>query len=75
MEVLEKYNQYRRDCSIDLRCEGCGAERTNAGAYDDRNFWDNVVPAMKCEACGESTNSLGLETAVVPTKYAEDEVV
>ena len=75
MKVLRKYNQHRRDCSIDLKCEGCGAERTNRSAYDDRNFWDNVVPDMRCDECDESTNSLGLKAAVMPTRYAAHQVV
>lgn len=75
MKVVKKYDQFRRDCKCDLRCEGCGAETTNFGAYDDRNYWDNVIPAQRCEKCGESTNSLGVEKEVIPTKYAAHEVV
>ena len=71
MKVLKKYNQIRRDCWADLECEGCGHKHTYKSAYDDRYFWDNVIPATKCEECGESTNSLGLEKGTMPTKYPE----
>lgn len=74
MKVIKKYNQHRRDCTVDLECEGCGATATRR-AYDDRNMWDNVIPAWECEKCGESTNSLGVEKEVIPTKYAAYEVV
>ena len=75
MKVTNKYNQYRRDCSCDLECESCGYKETDEYAYDDRNFWDNVIPNRKCESCGKSTNDLGLEPAPVQTRYADYEVV
>lgn len=74
MRIIRKHSQHRRDCKVDLECEGCG-EVVTRGAYDDRNMWDNVVPNWKCEKCGESTNSLGEEVAVMPTKYKAHEVV
>jgi len=75
MKVVRKYNQHRRDCWVDLECEGCGHKRTYRSAYDDRNFWDNVVPNMKCEKCGETTVSLGEKPVKIQTKYAEREIV
>jgi hypothetical protein len=71
MKVLKKYNQHRRDCWVDLECEGCGDKETYKSAYDDRNFWDNVVPEFKCKKCGESTNTLGAEKQAMSTKYPE----
>lgn len=53
MKVIKRYNQHRRDLIIDMVCEGCEAKDTYDGAYDDRNFWDNVVPAFKCKKCGK----------------------
>lgn len=75
MKVLIKYNQHRRDCWTDLECEGCGHKYTYKGAYDDRNFWDNVIPNKKCKACGKSTNDLGLKPQNIGTKYNEEEEV
>lgn len=75
MIVLKKYNQHRRDCSIDLECENCGHKETDKRAYDDRNFWDNVIPNCDCEKCGKSTKSLGLSPAHTSTKYSAFEVV
>ena len=43
--------------------------------YDDRNFWDNVVPAFKCEKCGKSSNDLGIKPEPIPTMYSEYEVI
>lgn len=71
MKVTKRYNQFRRDLSIDMECEGCKATATYDSAYDDRNFWDNVVPNFKCEKCEKSTKDLGLETEIIPTKYPE----
>lgn len=71
MRVTKKYNQHRRDCTIDMKCEGCGNEQTYGGAYDDRNFWDNVVPNFKCDKCKRSTKDLGLKTEDRQTRYPE----
>ena len=71
MKVIRKYDQYRRDCNIDMECEGCGSKKTYNSAYDDRNFWDNVVPNFKCDNCKKSTKDMGLKPEHRPTKYPE----
>ena len=75
MKVTRIYNQNRRDCTADLECEGCGAKRTASNAYDDANYWDNVVPNFKCEKCGKSTNDMGATPTKIKTRYAANEVV
>lgn len=75
MKVTNKYNQHRRDCSCDLECEGCGYKETNKHAYDDRNFWDNVIPNRKCGECGKSSKDLGVKIESVQTRYGDYEVV
>jgi len=65
----------RRDLSIDLECESCRAKDTRSSAYDDRNYWDNVVPNFKCPKCGKSSNDIGTETELMQTRYSEYEVV
>lgn len=75
MKVIKRYNQFRRDLSIDMECEDCGQKETYTHAYDDRNFWDNVIPNWKCKSCGKSTKDLGLEAEIMPTKYSEHEVI
>jgi uncharacterized Zn finger protein len=71
MRVTKRYDQHRRDLKIDMQCEDCGAADTYKRAYDDRNFWDNVVPSFHCKQCGKSTKELGLEAEIMPTKYPE----
>ena len=71
MRVLRIYNQNRRDCHVDLECENCGKKVTDKDGYDDRNFWDNVIPDYKCDKCGRSTNSLGLRKEKIATRYPE----
>lgn len=73
MKVIQKYNQHRRDLSINMECEECGTKDTYSGAYDDRNFWDNVVPDFKCENCGKSTNDLGEKIEFIETRYSAHE--
>ena len=58
--------------ACDLECEECGNHKTNYSAYDDRNYWDNVIPAQKCNACGKSTNDVkSTIKQKIPTKYPE----
>lgn len=71
MKVTRRYNQHRRDLSIDMECENCGTSATYRNAYDDRNFWDNVVPSFKCLQCGKSTKDLGLDVEIMPTRYPD----
>lgn len=71
MKVTRRYNQHRRDLHIDMVCEGCGAEDTDNSAYDDENFWVNVVPNFKCKNCGKSTKDLGLDAEDTHTRYPE----
>ena len=75
MKVIKRHNQSRRDLTIDVECEGCGHKETIGSAYDDRNYWDNVVPNFKCEKCGKSSKDLGAEIQPIQTKYAAHEVV
>ena len=71
MRLLRKYNQYRRDCTIDAQCENCSETKEGIEAYDDDNYWVNVLSDMKCESCGETTKSLGIQQEVIVTKYPE----
>lgn len=75
MKFLRKYNQFRRDCDCDLECENCGNLETIKDAYDDRNYWDNVVPNFKCSKCEKSSNDLGIKPIEVATKYADYETI
>lgn len=71
MQVTKRYNQHRRDLSIDMECENCSTTDTYKRAYDDYNFWANVVPNFKCKVCGKSSNDLGVKPKTTATKYRE----
>jgi len=73
MKVIKRYNQTRRDLTIDVQCENCSHIQTVGGAYDDRNYWDNVVPSFKCKECGKSSNDIGTKPEYIQTKYPEGE--
>lgn len=75
MKVTKRYNQHRRDLTIDMECESCKATDTYGNAYDDTNFWVNVVPDFKCPKCGKSSNDLGLKPEDTHTKYEAWEVI
>lgn len=72
---LKRINdQHRRDFRGEFECENCGAVESKSG-YDDRNFHENVTPAMQCKSCGESTNSLDSQVQPVETRHSEGDVV
>ena len=64
MRIKQITDRSRRDFNAIYECESCGATRKGYG-YDDANFHRNVIPAMKCERCGESSN-VQTSTATIP---------
>lgn len=69
MKVTRRFNQYRRDLSIDLECENCPSKNSVTNAYDDTYYWTQVVPDMKCTNCSKSSNDLGIRPESIGTKY------
>ena len=57
MKLTKTYGWLRRDFSYDAICEHCGNEEKNISGYDDTNYYENVIPGMKCKKCGESSKS------------------
>lgn len=57
MKITNTYNWNRRDFSFDATCEHCGGVDKKNYGYDDANYYNNVVPDIKCSNCGESSNS------------------
>ena len=70
MKIKRITDQHRRDFTALYECEGCGNISTGSG-YDDRNFHDNVIPAMKCPACGKSGRDLNADYRPLMTMYPE----
>ena len=52
MRIKEIVSQSRRDFSAVYECEHCG-HTTSGDGYDDAYFHTNVIPMMKCPACGK----------------------
>lgn len=71
MRVTKRYNQHRRDLTIDMECEGCKAQETYGRAYDDANFWVNVVPNFKCKKCNKSSVDMKITPTDIHTRYPE----
>jgi len=55
MKIKEIKSQMRRDFIAVYECEHCSFEREGSG-YDDANFHQNVIPAMKCPKCGKTAS-------------------
>lgn len=53
MKIKEITSQSRRDFWAIYECEHCAATERGSG-YDDANFHRNVIPQMKCKACGKT---------------------
>lgn len=53
MKIKEIELQSRRDFHAIYECEHCGETERGSG-YDDTNFHQNVIPAMKCKVCGKT---------------------
>ena len=71
MRIKQITSQHRRDFTAVYECEHCGHTHT-AGGYDDANFHENVVPDMKCPACG--LKAANANQALAP-KYPAHQVV
>ncbi|MEG1896539.1 MAG: hypothetical protein RR162_09895 [Oscillospiraceae bacterium] len=67
MRIKEITYQHRRDFEAIYECEHCGHSFAKRG-YDDANFHQNVVPAMKCPKCGKTA---GENYRPLTTKYPE----
>lgn len=72
MKITKTYGWNRRDFYYDAECEHCGEKTTNNSGYDDFNYYNNVVPDIKCKSCGESSNSKkieGVPEALITPRY------
>lgn len=73
MRLTKILRQNRRDFQGEYQCEFCGNVYKNTGmdSYDDRYYYDNVIPHMTCSVCGKSTVSENGTIEHTPTKYPE----
>ena len=71
MRIKEITVQFRRDFQAIYECEHCKLECKGTG-YDDRNFHDNVIPAMECPKCGKRAPD---SYRPLTTKYKDHEVI
>ena len=65
MKIKTITNQNRRDFSAVYECEHCGHEKAGRG-YDDANYHQNIIPAMKCDECDKTA---GDDYRPLATKY------
>lgn len=67
MKIKQIIHRYRRDFRAVFECEHCGYTAERWG-YDDANFHQNVIPAMKCPKCGKTADE---NYRALSTKYPE----
>lgn len=66
MRITNTYDWHRRDFRYDAECEFCGHKTRKNSGYDDSNYYNNVLPDMKCSECGKSTKEHGDHEKVTP---------
>ena len=71
MKIRDILSQNRRDFTAIYVCEHCGHAERSWG-YDDGNFHQNVIPAMKCAECGKTAAD---NYRPIATKYHDSETV
>lgn len=71
MKIKTITSQYRRDFTAIYECEHCGFSETGPG-YDDANFHNNVIPAMKCPTCGKTADA---SYRPLTPRYSADQVI
>jgi hypothetical protein len=71
MKIKSIESQSRRDFYAVYECEHCGHTKRGSG-YDDANFHNNVIPAMKCEKCDKTATD---DYRPLAPKYAAHVVV
>jgi ribosomal protein L37AE/L43A len=67
VKIKKILDQHRRDFTAVYECEHCGTTREGPG-YDDANFHQKVIPAMRCGECGEKAPE---DYRALTTKYPE----
>lgn len=53
MKVINIYNIFRNDCTMDCECEHCGHVEVDNSAYNDNYYIKTVVPNRHCKNCGQ----------------------
>ena len=53
-EIIDRDERDENEFSAIYECEHCGVEYLGYG-YDspDNNFYNNVIPKIKCQKCGK----------------------
>ena len=77
MKIIETYSWSRRDFLYDAECEHCKRISKRNTGYDDSNYYNNVLPDIKCQNCKESSNSKlsNLPKTIVLPKYNENQII
>lgn len=65
MKIKSIKSQHRRDFTAEYECEHCNHIYEGYG-YDDANFHNNVIPNMKCDNCGQSSNGVASSSPTIP---------
>lgn len=70
MKITEYLSHHSNDFTATVECEHCGHTAKLTTGYDDAHYHNNVMPAMRCKACGKDRAGelLHTDTTVSPCK-------
>lgn len=71
MKIREITSYNRRDFYAIYECEPCGHLHKSHG-YDDANFHNVIIPAMKCPNCGKAADPTYWP---LTPRYSADQVI
>lgn len=54
MKIKAIKSQHRNDFTADMECEHCGHVQHLDSGYSDNYYYEHVIPAMTCGACGKN---------------------
>lgn len=57
MKIKQFLSQHRFDFIAIMECEHCGHEAKNTRGYNDANYHERVIPAMRCASCGKDRSA------------------
>lgn len=71
MKIKKIISQTRRDFHAIYECKHCCHTVEDTG-YDDSNFHENIIPAMKCKKCNKIADN---NYKPLATKYPDGLIV
>ena len=70
MYILNKTSQHNNDFTAILQCEHCDSTQRLTSGYNDSNYYNKVIPAIRCNSCGKKGKPITPEPTVLKPYFA-----